>query len=75
MTKRSLTVAGHRTSISLEQPFWDALAEMAAARKTSLAAVVAQIDRTRPEDTNLSAAVRIAALNWYRRKAATAPAA
>jgi predicted DNA-binding ribbon-helix-helix protein len=75
MTKRSLTVAGHRTSISLEQPFWDALAEMAAARKTSLAAVVAQIDRTRPEGTNLSAAVRIAALNWYRRKAATAPAA
>jgi predicted DNA-binding ribbon-helix-helix protein len=74
MTKRSLTVAGHRTSISIEEPFWDGLAEMASARKTSLAAVVAQIDRTRPEGTNLSAAVRIAVLAWYRRKSATPPA-
>jgi predicted DNA-binding ribbon-helix-helix protein len=74
MTKRSLTVAGHRTSISIEEPFWDGLAEMAAARKASLAAVVAQIDRTRPEGTNLSAAVRIAVLAWYRRKAPTPPA-
>jgi predicted DNA-binding ribbon-helix-helix protein len=74
MTKRSLTVAGHRTSISIEEPFWDGLTEMASARKTSLAAVVAQIDRTRPEGTNLSAAVRIAVLAWYRRKAATPPA-
>jgi predicted DNA-binding ribbon-helix-helix protein len=69
MTKRSLTVAGHRTSISIEQPFWDGLTEIAASRKSSLAAVVAQIDRTRPAGTNLSAAVRIAVLAWYRRKA------
>ncbi|HVY20837.1 MAG TPA: ribbon-helix-helix domain-containing protein [Bauldia sp.] len=74
MTKRSLTVAGHRTSISIEEPFWDGLAEMAAARKSSVAAIVASVDRTRPGNTNLSAAVRIAVLAWYRRKAATPPA-
>jgi predicted DNA-binding ribbon-helix-helix protein len=73
MAKRSLTVAGHRTSISLEEPFWEALAEMADARKSSVAAVVASIDRTRAEGTNLSAAVRVAVLGWYRRKA-TPPA-
>jgi predicted DNA-binding ribbon-helix-helix protein len=66
MTKRSLTIAGHRTSISLEEPFWDALAEIAAARRISVAALVAEIDRGRAAEANLSAAVRIAVLNWYR---------
>lgn len=74
MAKRSLTVAGHRTSISLEEPFWEALAEMAAARKSSVAAVVASIDRGRADGTNLSAAVRVAVLAWYRKKATTPPA-
>jgi len=69
MAKRSLTVAGHRTSISLEAPFWDGLAEIAAARRTSVAAVVASIDRGRVDGTNLSAAVRIAVLDWYRKRA------
>ena len=67
MSKRSLTIAGHRTSVSLEDPFWDALAEMAAARKQSLAGVIATIDQKRPADRNLSAAVRIAVLEWYRK--------
>jgi predicted DNA-binding ribbon-helix-helix protein len=66
MTKRSLTIAGHRTSISLEEPFWDALAEIAAARQISVAALVAEIDRGRPPEANLSAAVRVAVLDWYR---------
>jgi predicted DNA-binding ribbon-helix-helix protein len=74
MAKRSLTVAGHRTSISLEEPFWAGLAEMAEARKSSVAAVVASIDRTRADGTNLSAAVRIAVLAWYRKRATTEPA-
>ena len=69
MSKRSVTIAGHRTSISLEPPFWDALAEIAAARGMSVAALVAEIDRSRPDDTNLSAALRIFALGWYRRPA------
>lgn len=67
MSKRSITIAGHRTSISLETPFWEALAEIAASRDTSVAALVAEIDRSRSDDTNLSAALRMFALAWYRR--------
>jgi predicted DNA-binding ribbon-helix-helix protein len=70
MSKRSLTVAGHRTSVSLEDPFWDALAEIAAARRLSVAGVVAAIDRGRPSGHNLSAAIRVAILDWYRKDAA-----
>lgn len=71
IAKRSLTVAGHRTSISLEAPFWSALAEIAAHKRTSVAAIVATIDRTRPVGINLSAAVRVYVLDWYRGTAAT----
>jgi predicted DNA-binding ribbon-helix-helix protein len=67
VSKRSVTIAGHRTSISLEAQFWEALAEIAASRGVSVAALVAEIDRKRPDDTNLSAALRLFALDWYRR--------
>jgi predicted DNA-binding ribbon-helix-helix protein len=66
MAKRSITIAGHRTSISMEEPFWQALGEIAATRGVSLAAVIAEIDRNRPDGTNLSSAVRLAILDWYR---------
>ncbi len=66
MAKRSLTIAGHRTSISLEDPFWQALGEIARARRLSLPALVAGIDRTRSDATNLSAALRIYVLDWFR---------
>ncbi len=69
MNKRSITIAGHRTSVSLEQPFWDALNEVAAARGSSLAALVAEVDRGRKAELSLSAALRLHALAWYRRKA------
>lgn len=75
MTKRSLTVAGHRTSISLEDPFWQALGEIAAARGASVAALVADIDGARPDGANLSAAIRIFVLDWYRQPARRRPAA
>ena len=68
MAKRSIAIAGHRTSISLEQPFWSALAEIAAARGMSLSALVAEIDRGRPTRSNLSSAVRVFVLDWYRQK-------
>jgi predicted DNA-binding ribbon-helix-helix protein len=70
MAKRSLTIAGHRTSISLEEAFWRALAEIAAEKKTSIAGLVATIDRARPEETNLSSAIRVHVLDWYRQRAA-----
>ena len=69
MTKRSITVAGHRTSVSIEEPFWQALTEIAAERRLSVAAVIATIDRDRPAATNLSAAVRLFVLDWHRTKA------
>jgi predicted DNA-binding ribbon-helix-helix protein len=69
VAKRSLTITGHRTSVSLEEPFWQALAEIAGVRKQSVAAVVASIDRGRPAKTNLSAAIRVYVLDWYRKQA------
>lgn len=66
MAKRSITIAGHRTSISMEEPFWQALGEIAATRRISLAAVIAEIDRNRPDGANLSSAVRLHILDWYR---------
>ena len=73
MAKRSLTVAGHRTSVSLEETFWTALAEIAAAQGSSIAALVATIDRGRAEGSNLSAAIRVYVLDWYRTVAGSAP--
>lgn len=65
MRKRSLTIAGHRTSIALELQFWDALEAIARAREISLPALIAEIDQTR-EESNLSSAIRLAVLAWYR---------
>lgn len=56
--KRSLTIAGHRTSVSLEPPFWEALLRIAEARGVSVAALVAEIDTARGS-TNLSSALRL----------------
>ena len=59
IVKRSVTIRGHRTSFSLEQPFFDALQAIAARRGTALAALVAQIDGQRPQGANLSSALRV----------------
>jgi len=55
--KRSVTIAGHRTSLSLEEPFWQALKDQARAEGLSTAALIERIDRDRT--TNLSSAVRV----------------
>jgi predicted DNA-binding ribbon-helix-helix protein len=60
--KRSLRIAGHRTSLSLEPQFWDLVRIAAQARNKSIAALIGEIDRTRG-DTSLSSAVRIFVLN------------
>jgi predicted DNA-binding ribbon-helix-helix protein len=73
MTKRSITIAGHRTSISLEAPYWTALSEIARDEKTSLAALVANVDRRRQPGTSLSSAIRLFVLDRARSKTA-APA-
>jgi predicted DNA-binding ribbon-helix-helix protein len=63
--KRSFTIAGHRTSISLEAPFWDALRQAAEARRTTVAALVAAIDQERGA-SGLSSAVRVWVLDYFR---------
>ncbi|WP_324134507.1 ribbon-helix-helix domain-containing protein [Bosea sp. (in: a-proteobacteria)] len=68
--KRSLTVAGHRTSVSLEEPFWEALKEIAAAQGLTVAALIAAIDGSR-EGVNLSSALRLHVLAHYQRLAAS----
>lgn len=65
MRKRSLTIAGHRTSIALEPQFWDALEAIARVREISLPLLIAEIDQAR-ENANLSSAIRLAVLAWYR---------
>jgi len=67
--KRSVSIRGHRTSFSLEQPFFDEIANIATTRGMALAALVAEIDATRPRTTNLSSALRIYVLNWLKQPA------
>ena len=63
--KRSFTIAGHRTSISLEAAFWDALKSVAAAEQVPVARLIARIDSTRGSG-GLSSAVRVWVLQHYR---------
>jgi predicted DNA-binding ribbon-helix-helix protein len=63
--KRSLTIAGHRTSLSLEPEFWAALNDIAARQGKSLAALVRDIDAKRGR-RNLSSAVRVYILETHR---------
>lgn len=63
--KRSMVIAGHRTSISLEGPFWDALKDIAAAEGRSVADLVTAIDAGRTGE-NLSSAIRLHVLAYYR---------
>jgi len=65
MEKRSLSIAGHRTSIALEPQFWAALETMAIQSGQTMAALIRSIDESR-ETTNLSSAARLAVLTWYQ---------
>ncbi len=68
--KHSLTIARHRTSISLEDEFWEALSEVAREEGKSIASLVGEIDKGRGEtgskDANLSAAIRLYVLRKMR---------
>ena len=69
MRKRSVVIAGHRTSISLEEQFWHALRAVAAERGSSINRPIATIDAERPAEYpgNLSSAIRLFVLDCYRR--------
>ena len=63
--KRSFTIAGHKTSISLEAAFWDALREAAASEGLAVARLVHKIDSERGT-VNLSSAVRVWLLGYFK---------
>lgn len=65
--KRSVSIRGHRTSYSVEQPFFDGLQEIAGMRDMPVAALIAEIDENRPRDTNLSSAIRLFVLSRAQR--------
>lgn len=63
--KRSVTISGHRTSITLEAPFWNALKEIAALRKQSVNALIETLEDTQ-QPNNLSSAIRVFVLAHYK---------
>ena len=65
VVKRSIVIAGHKTSVSLEDDFWNGLKEIARERGTTLGALVATIDADR-QHANLSSAIRLFVLGFYR---------
>jgi predicted DNA-binding ribbon-helix-helix protein len=67
--KRSLTLRGHRTSVSLEDPFWQAFREIAAAEGKAINELAAEIDAARGVETGLAGAIRLHVLAWYRARA------
>ncbi len=65
VVKRSIVIAGHKTSVSLEDAFWKCLKEIAGSREITLSDLVASIDTDRRLG-NLSSAIRLFVLNHYR---------
>jgi predicted DNA-binding ribbon-helix-helix protein len=68
VVKRSIVVAGHKTSVSLEDAFWQGLKEIVRSRRTTLSDVVADLDMQRSErsEGNLSSAIRLFVLDHFR---------
>ena len=64
--KRSLTLRGHRTSVSLEDDFWSAFRQIAKAEGRALNDLAAEIDETRQPDTGLASAIRVYVLKHFR---------
>lgn len=71
VVKRSIVIAGHKTSVSLEDAFWEALKEIASGRRLTLSDLVASIDSARSQG-NLSSAIRLFVLEHYRAAAQSA---
>jgi predicted DNA-binding ribbon-helix-helix protein len=70
VVKRSIVIAGHKTSVSLEEAFWKGMKEIASSRDLTLSDVVTAIDSGRASG-NLSSAIRLFVLDYYRAQIAT----
>ena len=66
--KRSINIAGHTTSVSLEEEFWQELVVMASDKNISVNRLVTDIDALRISETNLSSAIRLYILNDLKLK-------
>ena len=73
IVKRSIVIGGHKTSVSLEDAFWQGLKEIALGQRTTLSNTVAEIDRTR-QQSNLSSAIRLFVLDRVRAQASNGAA-
>ncbi|MBX9819155.1 ribbon-helix-helix domain-containing protein [Afipia birgiae] len=65
VVKRSIVVAGHKTSVSLEEAFWNGMKEIASVRSLTLSELVGEIDGGRQQG-NLSSAIRLFVLDYFR---------
>ncbi|MBB06145.1 ribbon-helix-helix domain-containing protein [Pseudooceanicola sp.] len=65
--KHSLTLRGHRTSVSLEPEFWQAFRDIAASQQKAVNALAVEIDEARGTETGLASAIRVYVLKHYRR--------
>ncbi|HYS49299.1 MAG TPA: ribbon-helix-helix domain-containing protein [Xanthobacteraceae bacterium] len=72
VVKRSIVIAGHKTSVSLEDAFWKGLKDIAASRNLTLSDLVATIDGGRRQG-NLSSAIRLFVLDHYRSRGGGEP--
>ncbi len=70
--KHSLTLRGHRTSVSLEDPYWSAFIEIAQTENTPINELAAKIDAARLVDAGLASAIRLFVLCWYQNRAVSA---
>ncbi len=70
VSKRSIVIAGHKTSVSLEDEFWNSLKEIARERNMALVELVGTIDANR-QHANLSSAIRLFVLGVYRDQVAS----
>ena len=64
--KHSLTLRGHRTSVSLEEPFWQAFREIAETEGKPINQLAAEIDADRGVEMGLASAIRVYVLAWFR---------
>lgn len=67
--KHSLTLRGHRTSVTLEDEFWQSFTRIARTRGLSVNALASEIDEARRSEQGLASAIRLFCLAWYQQQA------
>jgi predicted DNA-binding ribbon-helix-helix protein len=72
VVKRSIVVAGHKTSVSLEEAFWNGMKEISVLREMTLSELVGEIDTNRQQG-NLSSAIRLFVLDYFRNRPVPPP--